>query len=227
MVKFVEEPEMGMKDSSERVVKKIFPSIKRKTDHILSLATDMDIFDPGKDHCLLQKTEYDLVKESILLSNMIRSAVTERGDDNIVATACEGIVNARVVAEGNIIHIILSELLPKRLKRDELRDVDMEMRTYGKAINDAFVQTPVSRFSEKVVLCFRHIYTSKKEMRDHDNMEMKAVIDTIAVNVLRDDGPMDCAYYIDYEMGEYKHTEIDVVPESKFAEYILIKMQRK
>lgn len=213
-------------ENGRRAVDSIFPSVKRKTDKILSLAYDMDLFDKERNRLLLEKTEYSIVKESMLLSNMIRSAVTDKGDKSVIESVCNDLVRAEVVEEGAVVHIVFNTLLPKRMKNGTLRDLDVEYLTYAAALNKAFKQHEIARYSEKVFLCFRHIYTSEREMLDHDNIEIKTVLDAITLNVLHDDGPKQCGLNIDYEMGEYKHTEIDIVPVKEFPSYILAKQKK-
>lgn len=220
MAKFIE-VESSIEESSRRVVKSIFPSIKRKTDKILSLAYDMQMFDNEKNHLLLQNTEYNIVKESMLLSNMIRDAINERGDGSVIQDVCNELVHAEVVEDGAVVHVILNCPLPRKFKNTEmLRDLDMEYLSYANAINKAFLKHDIPRYTEKVIMCFKHIYLPGQKMLDHDNIEIKTVIDAIALNILQDDNPSRCAFYMDYEIGDYRHTEIDIVPEREFCQYL-------
>lgn len=214
------ETEIAVKKERGRVVDSIFSSVKRKTDKILSLAYDMEMFDNEQNRHLMQKTEYSIVKESMLLSNMIRASVRERGDGSVIKEVCRKLVNAEVAEEGAVVHIVLNCLLPKRFKNGALRDLESEYITYADAINRAFARHNIPKYTEKVVICFRHIYTSEKEMLDNDNIEIKTAVDAIALNILHDDSPAHCSFYMDYGMGEYRHTEIDIVPESEFGSYI-------
>lgn len=222
MTKFVEiENDIG--EGSRRVSEPFFSSVKRKTDKLLSLAYDMELFDNEKNLSLLQKTEYNIVKESILLSNLIRSSVRERGNETVTKQVCEDLVHAEVIEDGAVVHIIMNCPLPKKFKNTEmLRDLEMEYLTYANAINQAFSKHNIPRFTEKVVLCFRHIYLPEDKLIDHDNIEIKTVIDAITLNVLQDDNPSRCSLYMDYGIGDYRHTEIDIVPEKDFCQYLKI-----
>lgn len=216
MFKFIEETSAETLDRRAVPVKKIYPSVKRKTDKILSFAKDIDMYTQEKEYELLQNTEYDLVRESMLLANMVRSSVVDHGDSAILQKAYDSIINVKVEVEDDVTHIIFSDLLPKKIKNGELRDLGNEINTYAAVLNKELEKCN-HFYNEKVVVFFRHIYVKEQEMLDHDNIEIKTVIDTIAVHLLPDDSPKYCAYFMDYEIGEYRHTEIDVIPATKFC----------
>ena len=57
-------------------------------------------------------------------------------------------------------------------------------------------------------------------MRDHDNIEVKSVIDAVAFFVLYDDGPLTCEHFYCSAAGDENRTEVFVVPRSDFVKWL-------
>lgn len=77
--------------------------------------------------------------------------------------------------------------------------------------------------NKKSVLIFRHIYDKKRperEMRDHDNIEINAVSDILALFALPDDSPKYCNHYYCSATGIEDRCEVYVVPETDFAKWL-------
>lgn len=69
------------------------------------------------------------------------------------------------------------------------------------------------------ILIYRHVYTrghEARKYRDHDNIELNMVTDTVAVRVMADDSPMLCRHYYCSTLGESERTEMYVIPRSDF-----------
>ena len=69
------------------------------------------------------------------------------------------------------------------------------------------------------ILIYRHVYTrghEARKYRDHDNIELNMVTDTVAVRVMADDSPMLCRHYYCSALGESERTEMYVIPRSDF-----------
>ena len=78
------------------------------------------------------------------------------------------------------------------------------------------------RFSECVVI-FRHVYDEacpENQLRDHDNIELNMVIDTIAIYVMEDDTPLKCRHYYLSAPGPEDHTEVYVVPLTDWPTWV-------
>lgn len=81
------------------------------------------------------------------------------------------------------------------------------------------------RFAECVVI-FRHVYDEncpENEARDHDNIELNMVIDTLAIFVMEDDGAHKCEHHYCSAKGPYDHTEVYVIPEEDHKQWIEMK----
>ena len=78
-------------------------------------------------------------------------------------------------------------------------------------------KTPI-RFRD-CVLIFRHVYSRdqpERSMRDHDNIEVNAVSDIVALYVLPDDHPSITSHYYCSAQSSEDRTEIYVVPKADF-----------
>ena len=74
------------------------------------------------------------------------------------------------------------------------------------------------RYSPAVMI-FRHVYDRtcpERRYRDHDNIEINLVADTVALYTLPDDSPKFCSHYYCSASAEKERTEVYVVPESEF-----------
>lgn len=76
------------------------------------------------------------------------------------------------------------------------------------------------------VLVFRHVYNKKRperQWRDHDNLEVKTITDMIALFLMPDDNPTICQHFHCSAAGDEEHTEIYLIPQSKFPECLLFR----
>ncbi len=131
-----------------------------------------------------------------------------------------------VSVEGDVLHIVFPELLADRIGRSGKNKMGM---SYGE-INSMYAHAFRRAFSsvtyeakESIVIYFRHFYQHIQQAKDHDNFELKPVIDNIASSIGIDDSPQNCSLFCDYAIGEYTHTEIFVVFQKKFIEFFKAK----
>ncbi len=128
------------------------------------------------------------------------------------------------VMDDDILHFVFPELLPKRIKPNnnnyyaEYKRVSLY---YERFFLDFFEELNEGKsekffYNEKVVIFFYHHFSSPHLVRDHDNFELKRVIDCIAYNCLPSDSAVYCAHYCDYVMDNTNFSEIFVLPEKKF-----------
>lgn len=70
------------------------------------------------------------------------------------------------------------------------------------------------------VLIYRHVYSRNRpdrRKRDHDNIEVNMVSDTVALYVMPDDGPDVCSHYYCSNAGNAERTEVYVLPKHDFV----------
>lgn len=73
------------------------------------------------------------------------------------------------------------------------------------------------------VLIFRHVYDyrrSEREYRDHDNIELNAVVDAVAMYFLVDDTPLECRHYYCSASGTIERTEVYLVPRAEYQAWL-------
>ena len=74
------------------------------------------------------------------------------------------------------------------------------------------------------VLVFRHVYARDRPdraLRDHDNIETNMAADCVALYVMEDDNPAACSQYECSAQGDRERTEIYVVPQAEFPQWLL------
>lgn len=72
-------------------------------------------------------------------------------------------------------------------------------------------------------IVFRHVYRRdrpERHYRDHDNIELKAAIDAIAIHVLYDDSALQCSHLYVSKAGDENRTEIFVLPKDEIGVWI-------
>lgn len=123
---------------------------------------------------------------------------------------------------GNILKITFPTLLPRRINYGE-KQYSIELKRismlYGKAFYDYFQANPY-RYDRRVVLCFINHFSGTRTMKDHDNFDIKLIIDYIANGILPDDSPNYCSHYMDYVIDNVDFSEIFVVPEDEFIGFL-------
>jgi len=86
-----------------------------------------------------------------------------------------------------------------------------------------FFHGQVPTYYPNCVLIFRHVYgrsRPERRYRDHDNIEVKAVSDVVALFVMKDDSPLCCSHYYCTAAGDSDRTEIYVVHRGEFAAWL-------
>ncbi len=74
------------------------------------------------------------------------------------------------------------------------------------------------------VLIIRHVYNRdrhERQYRDHDNIELNMVVDAVAFYVMKDDSALRCKHYYCSAPGELERTEVYVVPQAEFTDWLL------
>lgn len=91
------------------------------------------------------------------------------------------------------------------------------------ALRRFFQGKPAVRISP-CVLVFRHVYARgrpDRALRDHDNIETNMAADCVALYVMEDDNPSACSHYECSAQGDRERTEIYVVPQAEFSQWLL------
>ena len=74
------------------------------------------------------------------------------------------------------------------------------------------------------VIIFRHLYDHTRPerlFRDHDNIEINAVVDVLALYMLHNDGPMTLQHYYCSAACAADGTEVYLVPQDEFDRFLI------
>lgn len=124
--------------------------------------------------------------------------------------------------------IELPELLPHRPSFDTIRkkmnyyyDYAKWKTKYEAAFRKEYEYGKFRIYNDKVCMIFLHHYDkSRKTYPDPDNLETKAIIDIIALYIIRDDSYKFMSHYVDVMEDDRDFTEIIVCPLNKLHNYI-------
>ena len=134
-------------------------------------------------------------------------------------TKCAERMGITVQKTNDVLEVTLPMILPKKskTKADYLFDpIFYAMEDFSK--NESLF------IKEKAMMCIEFIYDKNNKTiprGDHDNKEVKQVIDAIAPFVVRDDRDDYLSLCQISSEGDYNHTKVYVMPEKNFAEFFL------
>ena len=134
-----------------------------------------------------------------------------------VLLRCADSMGITVQKENGILKVILPMILPTKAKAKAeylFEPLFFAMENFSR--NESVLM------KEKAMMCIRFIYdrNNKKIPRgDHDNKEVKQVIDAISAFVVPDDSDNYLSLCMISSEGEYSHTEVYVMPEKDFLDF--------
>lgn len=112
--------------------------------------------------------------------------------------------------------------IPRLLPRKESGSVNYLRGFLLPAMEEFFCNKPLIRYP-KCVLIYRHVYVKdypERQYRDHDNIEINLVSDTVALYTMPDDNPLVCNHFYCSAAGDSERTEVYVVPQESFAQWL-------
>ena len=112
--------------------------------------------------------------------------------------------------------------IPALLPKKDAGSADYIRSSLYLAMREFFLDSQPVRYND-CVLIYRHIYARdrpERKKRDHDNIEVNMVSDIVAIYVLPDDGPSVCSHYYCSAQGQSDRTEVYVVPQCGFTEWL-------
>ena len=112
--------------------------------------------------------------------------------------------------------------IPALLPKKDAGSADYIRSSLYLAMREFFLDSQPVRYND-CVLIYRHIYARdrpERKKRDYDNIEVNMVSDIVAMYVLPDDGPSVCSHYYCSAQGQSDRTEVYVVPQCGFTEWL-------
>jgi len=121
-----------------------------------------------------------------------------------------------------IIDISLPCLIPNRKKKP----TDFITAPLSAALERfVLVRQPIFERFKHCVICITHIYNKSMynngRKRDHDNIEIKGIIDVINTFLLTDDTGNLCDIYNSSEFSDEDSTQITIIKKDMFLEWII------
>ena len=132
---------------------------------------------------------------------------------------CADRMGITVQKTNGVLEVTLPMILPKKSKTK----ADYLFDPIFHAMED-FSKTESLFIKEKAMMCIEFIYDKNNKnipRGDHDNKEVKQVIDAIASFVVRDDSDDYLSLCQISSEGDFNHTKVYVMPEKSFAEFFL------
>ncbi len=111
--------------------------------------------------------------------------------------------------------------IPALLPRKEKGNPEYIRSLIYPAMLDYFKDKTIQKF-QNCTLVYLHTYNKtrpRREWRDHDNIEINAVSDIVALFVMVDDNPHVCEHYYASKSGEKNRTEVFVLPKQDLENF--------
>jgi len=113
--------------------------------------------------------------------------------------------------------------IPSLLVKKEKGDPSWIRATLSAGMKKYFSENEKKTFKEDCIIIFRHCYSKERtyrDYRDHDNIELNAIVDMIALYVLVDDSPMRLKHFYCSAIEERDRTEVFIVPSKDFIKWL-------
>ena len=151
----------------------------------------------------------------------LRNLATYSGEKE----TCEAVV--RNIQETALVEVGYTEegwfrlSIPALLPRKEKGNPEYVRSLIYPAMSDFFTGKQIEKFKD-CTLVYLHTYDvnrPKREWRDHDNVEVNAVTDIVALFVMLDDSPHICEHYYASKSGMENRTEVFVLPKRDLEKF--------
>ena len=193
-------------------------TFKEQLQAALSL---MLLFEDGKRYDLAYDKAFEFTYESEKLTLLAREIPTCTGHPG-----AKGQMDAQVAKAIPISIELTSEgwlkmIFPVLLPRKERGNQDYIRDNLYPAMKRFIEERPPFRFPKSVIV-FRHVCNRQRPerlCRDHDNIELNAVVNVIALYLLRSDGPKHLEHYYCAACGEADNTDVYLVPQDDFDRF--------
>ena len=181
------------------------------------------LFEEGKRYDLAYEQAFDFAYEAEKLTLLARviPAYTghPRARERMEAQVTKAIpISIELTPEG-----WFKMVIPALMPRKERGNQDYIQENLYPAMKRFVEARPPIHF-EKSVIVFRHVYNYERPerlLRDHDNIELNAVVNVVALYLLRSDSPQYLEHYYCAARGEADATEVYLVPQDDFDIFLV------
>ena len=167
--------------------------------------------------------DYSLETERIAerLIFQLRNLATYSGDKETCEAVVKNIQERALVEVGYTKEGWFRLSIPALLPRKEKGNPEYVRSLIYPAMSDFFTGKQIEKFKD-CTLVYLHTYDvnrPKREWRDHDNVEVNAVTDIVALFVMLDDSPHICEHYYASKSGMENRTEVFVLPKRDLEKF--------
>lgn len=124
-----------------------------------------------------------------------------------------------VHCEDGVFGVKLPRLLPKKRSRDS---DDFVLLPVAHALS-AYVHNKGDPLYRSCTVCIEHVYsasTRPKNIRDYDNLQLKRLLDLIALYTMVDDSGKYCNLYQTTQVEDKPCTRVFVMPQERFPAWL-------
>lgn len=180
--------------------------------------------------CIERKNISNAIEESynyeILCERIVNNARILPVSSGIPSV--KGVVVDNIIKENNVLveytnenwfHINFPSLLPKKEKGDP----SYIRATVQSALKKFFLDNKKRTLQDDSIIIFQHNYNKsrpEREFRDHDNIEINAIVDLVALYLLVDDSPMKCKHFYCSKVSDHDSTDVFLIPTSDFVVWL-------
>lgn len=121
------------------------------------------------------------------------------------------------VTETGFLHARFPIVLPSRKKTDNIQLIAEVLRSKLSQLPNI----PYSAYPQTFIVCHNYKADLPEQLiRDHDNYEVKRIIDTVTPFCMPDDSVKYCDRFFTSKVSDYVSTEIWVIPTAKLGEWL-------
>ena len=203
-----------------RRINSIGGDVHRLTQDIAALqsantANNLDYY-----YGLSQQAALQAENIALRLRRLVYDSTSQPKAAYLAGAACKlGII---AYESNGIVEITLPCLIPKRSKKAMAFITDPLLVALDTFISGR--QPPFKLFTN-CVICITHVYDktlpTTGRVRDHDNIELKGIIDAVNTYLLTDDSGILCNIYSASELGSNDMTHISIMDKGMFPAWIL------
>ena len=194
----------------------------RCVEEIISHLQALDTID---NHALYRELSYDAAIRSEYITKKLRTFVSSElfiiGKNESYLSDAASALDITVKDVDGIIEIEFPSFIPKKKKQSTDFITEPLFEVLRQFVNK---KTPRFRKFKKCVMCFTHVYDhsfmNKQRIRDHDNIEIHSIINTISLFLLIDDSGLLCSNYNSSELSDRDFTRISIMEMDRFPEWL-------
>lgn len=163
--------------------------------------------------------ETDRIAERLIFQ--LRNLATYSGEKETCESVVRNIQETVLVEVGYTKEGWFRLSIPALLPRKEKGNPEYVRSLIYPAMSDFFTGKQIEKFKD-CTLVYLHTYDvnrPKREWRDHDNVEVNAVTDIVALFVMLDDSPHICEHYYASKSGMENRTEVFVLPKRDLEKF--------